>query len=857
MNEGTTGISASDAAGARALLAEEDRIIKETHFAGAGGGEIVERRTALIDRVLRGLYHRFSRDPAMPALIAVGGYGRGELNPHSDIDILLLARTDADRERASPLLYALWDAGMDIGYSVRTISECVDLGREDIKIRTSLMESRFLAGDARFCASFQKTLYEEVFFRKPGKFIAEKLSERNSVRMKYGGSVYLREPNIKESAGGLRDFHTARWIAFAGLRALSFDDLLTQGIITPGQLAVFLRSRNFLWRIRNELHYLTSRKNDHLTFDLQDSTAKDFRFRDAAHLLSVERFMKAYFIHARNILEFSRIVTERALPVRKQAWFERTRQAGPFLVMGKTLLPPSDSLFRDDPTRLFDAFALYQEQGTVFSEHLKKLVGSSRFGDDVRNSPVAARKFIAMLDNPRNLADTLVLMKDLKVLGRYLPEFRAIQALARHDYHHTYTVDEHILTAVRNLENVWEGRYPALTTLFEAFHQVSRRWVLMLSVLLHDLGKVFRVRHEAHGRLIAAVILDRLGIAGSDRERILFLVENHLLMAMLSQRRELSDGAVVADFAKTVGDRENLRLLYLLTYADLSAVSPTAWSTWKAALLQDLYVRTVELFDQEGKREELVRDRIAKVSETLREAARKTSSEEEISAFLRAMPDAYLRTASRNRMLMHLELIRRLPNETPVITYRHLPDRGYTELTVCAYDAYGMFFRTAGAIASQNLNILRAQVYTARNGVMIDTFQISDASGEMVLDEDVWKSTVAELREMLQTGKRPAEPGSSLYRKKIHGTVDLSIAFDNAVSDACTVIDITARDRVGLLYRITKTLYDLNLDIASAKIVTEGIKVMDSFYVTDLLREKIQDPLRLEKIRETLRSALE
>ncbi len=857
MADERNGIDLLSPAGLKALLAEEDGIIKEAHFSGAGGDEIVRRRTSLIDRVLRGIHRRFSADPSLPALIAVGGYGRGELNPYSDIDILLLAKNERDRERASPLLYALWDAGLDIGYSVRTMEECVDLAREDIKIRTSLMESRPLAGDPDLYEAFQQSLHDEVFFRKPAQFIAEKLAERQAIRLKYGGSVYLREPNLKESAGGLRDFHTARWIAFVGLQSVSFTDLLSQEIVTPGHLAVFLRSRNFLWRIRNELHYLTKRKNDHLTFDLQDTTARDFRFRDSAHLLSVERFMKAYFIHARNILEFSRIVTERTLPPRRRGWFERTRQAGSFLIMGKTLLPQSDDLFRKDPSRVFDAFALRQEQGLLFSDHLHALIAAHRFGAEVRESAEASRKFLAILDTPRNLADTLVQMKESKVLGRYLPEFRAIQSLARHDYHHTYTVDEHILTAVRNLENVWEGRYPGLMTLFEAFRQIEKRWVLILAVLLHDLGKVYREHHEIRGVDIAGEILDRLGIGGKDQERILLLVEHHLLMATLSQRRELSDGSVVADFAATVGDRENLNLLYLLTYADLSAVSPTAWSAWKATLLQDLYLRTAEYFERKGAAEEAARVRIAAVAKRLREACRDKFTERELDAFLQAMPDSYLLTASLGRMAYHLELIRKLPQDLPVITHRHRPDRGYTELTVCAFDAYGMFFRTAGAIAAQNLNIIRAQVFTTRNGVMIDTFQISDPEGNIVLDEEIWKTTVAELKEILRFGKKPQESHLSAYLRKSHGTVEPSVEFDNAASAGCTIIDITARDRVGLLYKITQALYDLNLDIASAKIVTEGIRVMDSFYVTDLLREKILDPARLKKIEDVLRGVLE
>lgn len=846
-----------DHANIRAFLAEEEALIRNAHFSGAAGDEIVQRRTALIDRVLKDIYQPLAACGPLPLLVAIGGYGRGELNPFSDIDILLLCRDEQDREQAPRMLYALWDAGLDIGYSVRTLPECIDLSRNDHKIRTSLLESRLLAGDSARYEVYLQRMQAEVFYRRPQRYISEKIAERGSTRQKFGGSVYLREPNIKESAGGLRDFHTARWLAMTHFRASSFSGLVSQGVITAVQLDIFRRSRNFLWRLRNEIHYLTGRKNDHLTFDLQETAAHDFRYRNSTHLLAVERFMKSYFLHARNIQEFSRIVTERVLPVQKRSWLDRSRSLGPFTLVGKVLAPASEDALCDDPGLFLDAFEAYQTRHAVFSDRLKQLIMTCRFGDAVRASPKAAGTFLAILNNPDRLSETLWLMKDLKYLGRYLPEFRAIQALARRDYYHTYTVDEHILTAIRSLEDVWQGRYPGLSTLFEAFKKLNRRWVIMLTVLLHDLGKAYRSGHALRGREIAEGILGRLGVPDQDRERILFLIENHLLMSTLSQRRELSDRKVIADFAKTVGDAETLAMLYLLTYADLSAVSPAAWTTWKASLLQDLYLRTLGHFEASGREEDELKKRIAAASQRLVEAAADSFSPGEIDRFIGSMPGHYLVATSERKQLEHLGMVRRLEAEKLVIAHRHLPDRGYTELTVCAYDAYGMFYRTAGTIAAQNLNILRAQVYTAKNGIMIDTFQITDADGKITRYEDVWKTVSGQLRDVLMGRRRPPEPASSHTGRAAAAAIPASVTFDNSSSDALTIIDITARDRVGLLYRITRTLYDLNLDIASAKIVTEGIRVADAFYVSDLFRAKIVDPERLSKIRDALLNVLE
>ncbi len=838
----------------KTYLAELNDNIRAAHFSGATGSEVVQRRTALIDRTLRDLHGQLSANGSMPSVVAVGGYGRGELNPYSDIDIMFLCRDDRERQRAPDLLYVLWDAGLDVGYSVRTTAECVSLARQDIKIRTSLLESRLIAGTPALYGSYLATMRSDVFYWRPADYVAQKLAERNATRQKYGGSIYLREPNIKDGAGGLRDVHTALWISFVHFKVSSLAELVDRGVLTDGQYAVFSRSRNFLWNVRNEIHYLSGRKNDHLTFDLQEQTARDFRYRDSAHLLAVERFMKAYFIHARNIREFSNIVAEAVLPKPSRRWFQRSLELGRFSLVGKTLAAHEDDC-AGDPAAMLEAFRHLQSRHAVPSERLKAMIRSCRVDDGSRSSPEASALFRAILDDPVNLSATLSLMKDLRFLGRYIPEFRAIQALARHDYYHLYAVDEHILLAIQHLEQLWAGNYPSLATLRTAFAGLPKRWLLMLTVLLHDLGKAFREDHEKRGAEIAAVVLDRVGITGEDRDRILFLIANHLVMSSLSQRRELNDHKVIADFARLVGDRENLALLYLLTYADIAAVNLQSWTQWKAVLLQDLFLKTLNHLESSAQTAGETRVRLAAAAARVREAALERFTSEEVDAFLGSMPEAYLLYASTRRVLEHLDMLRRLPDDGLVIQYRHFPDRGYTELTVCAYDAYGMFYRTAGTIASKNLNILRAQVYTSRRGVMIDTFQITDAQGGLCPYDDAWESLRVELRAALIGGTRTPEPGLYAANRHIPGALEPAVEFDNETSDVFTIIDITARDHVGLLYRVTRTLYDLNLDIGSAKIVTEGARALDSFYITDLLRKKIVDPERLRKIREKLLEA--
>ncbi len=841
----------------KTLLDEENAVIRQMHFSGAPGAEVVQRRTAFIDRALREAHGRLSASSPMPALVAIGGYGRGELNPHSDIDIMFLSRDEADGKRAPELLYLLWDAGLDVGYSVRTMKECVSLARQDAKIRTSLMESRLIAGDSSLYAEFLASMKSDVFYRKVREFNTEKIAERSATRLKFGGSIYLREPNVKEGGGGLRDVHTALWIAFAHFRVFSLAELVALGVVTEGQYAVFLRSRNFLWRVRNELHYLSGRKNDHLTFDLQEQAARDFQYRDSKHLFAVERFMKAYFLHARNIKEFSNLIAEAALPKQPRRWFDRKQALGPFTLIGRILIPASDKECEGNASAVLTAFELARTHHASFSDKLKALIRTCRIDDSARSAPEAAAIFLGILNNPDELSETLTLMKDLRFLGRYLPEFRAIQTLARHDYYHLYTVDEHILLAVKNLQGLWSGQFSAPTTLREAFAGIRKRWILTLAVLLHDLGKAYRSDHESHGVPIAEAILARLGVTGEDRLRILFLIGNHLLMSNLSQRRELSDPNVIARFSRTVGDRENLALLYLLTFADISAVHPSSWTQWKATLLQDLYLRSLHHFDTSVQAVEAEHARLLAASVRIREAAHRLFAPEEIDAFLAAMPEPYILSTSAHRVIEHIEMMKRLPVEKLAIEYRHYPEKGYTELTVCAYDAYGMFYRTAGTLAAKNLNIVRAQVYTSKNGVMIDTFRVTDPEGKIYDYNEAWESLRSELRKALSGHFRPPGTGFYAQARASAAMVVASVEFDNESSDVFTIIDITGRDRVGFLYRVTKALYELNLDIGSAKIVTEGARVMDSFYVTDLLRRKIIDSVRLAKIKEALVSVIE
>jgi [protein-PII] uridylyltransferase len=858
----------------RQALAEGYDSLKVRHAEGASGQESVRTHARLMDDVILSLTRLIAADavagglPATPLVVmALGGYGRGELHPLSDIDVMVVY----DREMSpyvqrmmQELLYSLWDLGLHVGHSLRSLDDCVAMARTDFPSRTSMQEARFLAGDRRLFARFQRVLRENVFRRDFGQFLETTLAERDARYRKHGASPYIGEPNVKESAGGLRDMHTAMWLGAAKFGTRTLRELADKGLITPREQAATDGALTFLWRVRNELHFFSGHKNDVLTRDLQPRIAKNLGYANDEAALGVERFMHDYYLHARVIHRVSKRLIARCqdtLSRRGSAERRQRQQAladGLVFFDGRLHLTDRDpSQLREDPARLMKVFWHLHRLGCELSLDLERAVEDSLHlvDDAFRRSDPVRELFLDICRNWGRAAQTFAEMHELELLGRYLPEFGALTCLVQYDVYHKFSADQHSLLAVEHLEALAPGQSAESEGAARVLSEVEKPELLMLGMLLHDIGKAKGHGHVAKGIPLVRELTARLGLPAADAEAVEFLVAHHLTMSHVAQRRDLDDPKTVTDFAAVVGDPQRLRMLYLLTYADMRAVGPGVLTPWQARILHELYVRTLA---------SLTGGRVARPSRTqladrLHAAAQGEVDLRAVKAHLAMMADRYLESASVQRMAEHLRMLGQL-GEAPVVTKLfHHPDLGSSDLVVVTRDLPGLFSLIAGALAASGVNIISAQIHTRADSIAIDTFQVNDPAGDLVGSSALWARTLDALRAVI-VGEQSVE--TLLARRRAAGREAAGpagpprITLDNQLSDIATVIEVKCPDRLGLLYLITRTFAGLGLDIVSARIATEIDQAFDAFYVQDREGRKIEDAEALERARAGLEQAL-
>ena len=864
--------------GARRGFAAGSAGIRDMHAGGAGGLRVVQAITALHDGLIESAFERVRTEMGLPvnpagwALAAVGGYGRGELNPHSDIDIMFLCREgapEAGKEFATNTLHLLWDLGLNLGYSVRTASDCLSLMKNDFTIMTSLLESRLICGDAEIFEGFTRKINAQRGAKAAEDYVREKLIERTMRHKKHGDSVYLREPNIKEGAGGLRDIHAALWISRIKRGAGSLDGLYEKGLVREMDLRRLKGSRDYLLRLRNELHYLSGHRQDVLSFELQEQAAKDFGYRPRPGRMAVENFMRAYYLRARGVREVTHYVIEKALGKGTgKRWFflppTKSRIDSRFYVMGRLLCleeEPGEAL-RARPETMLEAFWHCQSHSVRMSDMLKDAVldNVGLVNRKLRESPEAGGIFLRMLGRPEGLYEALERMHRLKALGRFLPEFGAVDALVQHDMYHKYTVDEHSLLAVRKITELLTGEGLAYPEFKDALLRVKDRQVLFFSVLMHDTGKAAGKGHSERGAVLAGEAARRLGMDGARAEKVEFLIRNHLLMAHISQRREISEPKVIEKFCRIVDSPELLDMLYLLTYADMSAVGPELFNDWKMMLLKELHERALSLLRDEISPVAFDRDRVAGLRMKIAAEAltRKAGTALEINAFLDRLPPNYVLTVPAETAVRHFELTRGMKGDDLVLDHRH-DRRGYTDLTVILHDMMGILYICAGALAAKNMNILSAQIFTGKDGIIVDTLQVTDYNKKPAHDDALWEDIKASLAKLLRGQRRVEDimPAAPSYMKRTAlREKPVRVLVDNEASDRYTVVEVYAPDRVGLLFDITRELYRQGCYISSAKVDTEVDQVVDVFYVTDIFRHKIEDRERIKTITEALVAAV-
>lgn len=851
----------------------------ERHQQGASGNEIVRAYTAAMDRLIHGMFdaasaayaERFARLDQRCAVVAQGGYGRGELNPCSDIDLLFLyeyKREPYIENVAERILYTLWDTRLTVGNAMRNVRECVRLAAKDFKVKTALLDARFLCGDESLYREFALAMEREVLKRGSERFFKEKLTENAQRHQEFGDSVYILEPQLKEGEGGLRDLHTAMWMAKVKFKTNSVAELVHKGVITEREHEELEAARDFLFRVRNALHFLSGHHQDRLTFEYQERIAADLGFRDTATMKGVEHFMRTYYLNAATINRFADEIIERCLE-RRQPYLAigraRAREIRPGLtITGGVLSLAKAELLREEPSSLIRLFNDAQRHGVTISNRSKRLIRANLDVMDAarRRDPNMIAAFLDVLRGKQRVYETLVEMHHAGVLGAFLPEFGALLCMVLHDLYHIYTVDEHSLMGVRELERLRAGAYKAIAPMLtQVMREVDRVEILFLALILHDVGKGHGGGHSERGARMVDEIAERLQLNTDDARQLRFLVANHLVMSHLAQRRDIHDQRLVVDFAKRVETLDNLKKLYLLTFADMRAVGPKIWNNWHDMLLGELYLQALDVFEREAFVEEDHAERVERVKRRIA-AADSGAARGTLQDFLRDMPDRYFLGTAEDSILHHAQLIGATDGAPLLTEIKHFPEREFSEVTVITRDRPGLFSMLTGVLLAHGMDILSASINTSRAGLALDIFRISHGEQpEAVQRPERWERLQESLQRVL-AGELDVEKlvagaqRTSILSKRFVPRVGTEIEVDNDVSEHFTVLDVYTQDRVGVLFAIANALYHLSVSIHLAKITTNVDQVLDVFYVTGEDGKKIIDPQRLTHIRSALQRRL-
>ncbi len=845
------------------------RILSEQ---GGSGREIVERLTALTDELITAIYRSVSCDLDSfhvdhCALFALGGYGRAEMNPRSDLDLMFFYDQVAEstvKTLSDRMLYLLWDMGFDVGYSVRTAKDCIDESK-DATVRTSLLDARFLTGNPDLLTTFATQVGKFVLNQETQAFIKVKMLEREERKKKYGSSVYLLEPNIKEGEGGLRELHDALWIARTKFKAENLRDLLIKGVMTEEELELYLSAQEYLWKIRNFLHFNASqRKGDQLTFELQEQIAGFLGYVKSSTGSAVEQFMQDYYTRAIEYEHLASKIINKATRSQSQGLFtflgRRNLEHGFYVIRGELRIK-DEELILQQPELMMIAFELSQKQEAPMSHELELLIRENLhlFNDRVRRSKLVNDSFMAILRYSKGVGKILRRMHYLKFLNAFIPEFKKIYCKVQFDLYHIYTVDIHSLFAVEEIEKLWAGEYaeerPRLT---EVANRIEKRELLLLSILFHDIGKGSGKDHSQRGAEMIPTIARRMRLNREDSQRLQFLVLHHLQMAHISQRRDLQDMRMIAQFAELMEMSENLMMLYLLTFADIRAVGPDVWTDWKGNLLRELYEKAYDVLEKQGFYHEQRSERIRKLKRKLREELLGEYSEHQVTRVVNSLNNHYLLSYGAEQILPHLRLALNRGKKTVNMQVEHDRRLGYTELTLATVDCPGLFSYIAGVLAANSINILGAQIHTRKTGAVLDILQVTNAVGEIVDNEQKWQRVEEDLCKVIEGRVRVSDlvakcqQPSFMAANKKRPKRPNRVEFDNEVSVKYTVIDIFATDKVGLLYDITRTFNELGLYIAVSKISTKVDQIADVFYVNDIFGQKITNPEKIEEIRQTM-----
>jgi [protein-PII] uridylyltransferase len=888
----------------KAFLKVETHRLKMLHRAGGDGLEVCRGRAAILDVLLRYLWDTAKRSLSEQAqkefpplaLVALGGFGRAELNPHSDIDFMFLHnRQVAGGMRALPhlsriidgSLYPLWDIGLKVGHSVRSIDDCVKVANSDMQSKTSLIEARLITGDRALFEKLEKVLLSKCVVGHEEEYISMRLADQAARRAKFGNSACMQEPNIKNGCGGLRDFQNLLWMAFFKYRTRSLKDLQAHGLIGESERKQLEAAYDFLLRTRTEIHYHTNRPVDVLSKNLQPAVAHNLGYRERSPSKRIERFMRDLYRHSRNIFLITRTLEQRMAFLRPPGTLARLSGLLPggrkpadepidgFKFINGEIRAASNRVFRDQPRRLMRVFLHAQQRGLRLHPDLAQLIRNQLTLVDrsFLSDEHVRETFLAILDQRGNVAPILRAMHEVDLLGKYLPEFGKLTCLVQHEFYHQYTADEHTLMCVEQLDRVWEAKAEPYRTYSPLFQKLDRPFLLYLALLLHDVGKADGHGHHSEmSRELALRAAKRLSLNGAARQTLELVIEHHLLMASVSQRRDLDDPAVVRHFAKKVQTPEILNFLTIHTFVDAQATSDKLWNGFKDLLLWSLHHKAMQLLAggpefvrvEEHQRELLLEEVRRQVPEHM--------DPEEINAHFSCLPGRYFQIHPAKEIVSDLIVAHRFlrlqaSDEenplAPVVNWHNELDRGYNAVKVCTWDRAGLFSKIAGSFSAAGLNILSAQIFTRRDDIALDTIFTADArTGSLATPEQ---------REHFETVLLKALTGEDvdfhaliarqkitrpLYQAYTGERIPTRIYLDNDASETRTMLEIETEDRIGLLYVISQTLAELAVDISAAKICTEKGAAIDSFYVREIDGRKILAPERQHAIEHKLHQAI-
>ncbi len=874
----------------KGVLAAGSEAVRHRFAEGADGLETVHAQTFLMDQIIRVLLEftesdLFPLDPSAEeerlTVVAVGGYGRAELAPFSDIDLLFLlpeTKTPHREKAVEYILYMLWDLGLKVGHATRSLNECMHTAKADLVIRTTLVESRFLAGDKRLYNTLRRRFQAEVVSGSETAYIEAKLAERNARHITVGDSRYVMEPNIKEGKGGLRDLHTLFWIAKYIFAVDGVDELVACKVLTRSEANLFTKALNFLLTMRCHLHYVSGRAEERLTFDLQSEIGRLMGYTDHAGSLGVERFMKHYFLVAKDVGDLTRIFCaaleaecKRAPRLNWRRFALRGKIPEGFRVKGSWLVVDKRDVFVEDPVNLIRLFHLAQQFDLdIHPVALRKVTRKLGLIDlKLRKDPQANALFVEILTSKNTPDTTLTRMNEAGVMGRFIPDFGRVVAQTQHDMYHVYTVDEHSIRAIGILSRIERGEleedHPLSTSIFP---KINSRRVLYLAVLLHDIAKGRGGDHSVLGAEIAEKLGPRLGLDAAETETVSWLVRHHLLMSHTAFCRDINETKTINDFIEVVQSPERLRLLLVLTVVDIRAVGPTVWNGWKAVLLRELYSSAEEAMSGDFS---LVRreDRIAAAKEALRRALPKWSKADFAGFESLGTPVYWLSQDIASHIRQAKMVHANADTDHPLaIDCRVDKLRDVTEVTVYTSDHPGLSSSIAGAIALAGGNIVDARIFTLTNGMAMDAFSVQEvgdwvqeSGGHVFEDADKIKELErlieATLTGALRPGEELARRSHALPERSHVFTVPPQVHMDNSISATNTVIEINGRDRPGLLFEVTQALTDCGLQISTAKVATYGERVVDVFYVKDIFGLKMENDSKMEQVREALLRVLE